>query len=227
MHDRQPHGEHFPAFDEVVDVGAGEAAAGGAVAVLVERTLVEFILGVVHVDHALRREDVSVTGVAAGHDAVEEINPAVNGFEDIDRRADAHQITWLVLGHEFFHRFDDVIHDLGWFAHRQTADGVAAEVKLRDFLHILHADILVGAALVDAKEHLLSVDGAVQRVEPVHFRLAAFEPANGAVRAFFDIVVGRGIFHAFIKGHRDGGGKVRLDAHAFLRPHEDSMPVDV
>ena len=90
-----------------------------------------------------------------------------------------------------------------------------------------NAQILKGAALVDAKEHLVAVDGIGQAVEAVHFGAATNQPAVGALHALFAIGIGRGVFHALVKRHGNGGGEVGLDLHALLGPHENLFAVHV
>ena len=58
-------------------------------------------------------------------------------------------------------------------------------------------------------------------------RLAARQPANGTLAGLLYIVVGRGVFHALIKGHGDIRTQIGLDAHTLFRPHEDSPSVDM
>ena len=92
---------------------------------------------------------------------------------------------------------------------------------------MVDAQILVGAALVDAEKHLLLVDGVGQRVEALHFGLAAHQPAVGAIHRLFDVFVGRGVLHALVKGHRDGGSEVGLYLHTLLGAHENTLAVDM
>ena len=59
-------------------------------AVFVYRTGVADVFFVEEVHFAVPGEDVAVAGVAAGHYAVEEVDAAVDGFEDVAGGADAH-----------------------------------------------------------------------------------------------------------------------------------------
>ena len=67
----QTHAEHLAALEQVAYIRPGKIAAGGAVAALVNGTLVQLIFGVIEVAHALPREELTVPRVSAGHDAVE------------------------------------------------------------------------------------------------------------------------------------------------------------
>ena len=141
--------------------------------------------------------------VARGHDAVKEVHAARDTLDDVRRCADAHQIARLVLRHIRLDRLDDLIHRLRALADRQTANGVARKLEVGDHLHMLDAQIGVGSALIDAPEHLLRIDGRLKAVQPRVLGLAAHEPAIGARHGLLDVVIGRGIFDAFVKGHAD------------------------
>ena len=88
-------------------------------------------------------------------------------------------------------------------------------------------DIFIDTALVDTEEELLFIDRIRKAVQPGHFVLASFQPAGRTRHRFLDIIPLRDAAGTFVKSHGDGGSKVGLDLHAFLRPHKDLMPVDV
>ena len=92
---------------------------------------------------------------------------------------------------------------------------------------MVNADIGIGAALVDAPEHLVGIYRIRQAVEPGVFRLTADKPAVSPIHALLDVVPGRGIFDALVKGHADVAAQIGLDLHALLRPHEDLVAVDM
>ena len=164
MHDRQTHSKHLARLEQVADIGAAVALADRAVAFRVDWGIVQLIFCVVDVDDALPGEQVAVARIAAGHDAVEQVDAAVDRLDNVDRCANPHQVARLVLGHIGFNLLDDVVHHRRRLAHRQTADGVAVAVDLRNLLHVLDAQIVKGGALVDAEQHLVRVDGVRQRV---------------------------------------------------------------
>ena len=68
---------------------------------------------------------------------------------------------------------------------------------------MLYAKIVVGTALIYAEEHLLTVYGGIERIQPLLLGNAAFEPAGGALTAFLGVVVFGGVFDAFIERHSD------------------------
>ena len=88
-------------------------------------------------------------------------------------------------------------------------------------------DVLVGAALVDAPEHLLRVHRVGQAVQTGVLGLAALEPAGGPGHGVQNVLPGSGIFDALVKGHADIAAQIGLDAHALLGSHEYLSAVDV
>ena len=92
---------------------------------------------------------------------------------------------------------------------------------------MLHTQVCIGAALIDAEQKLIRVDRDALVFQPCHFGLAAFQPTGGALAAVLGIIVLGGVLHALIKGHGDGRAKICLDLHTLLRPHEDAVTVQM
>ena len=92
---------------------------------------------------------------------------------------------------------------------------------------MLHAQVGKGAALVDAKQQLVGVDGLFLVLQAGHLVLAAQQPAGRAGTAVFGVLVGGGVFNTFVKSHGDGRTQVGLDLHALLGPHEDAVAVQM
>ncbi len=233
MQHTQPLGEHFPRLEQVADICPAVQATGGAAAILTEGALVVHVLFVHDLQPALPRENCAVTRVSAGHNAVEQIDPSSYALEDIDWRADAHEIARFIRRHQRLDSVNDVVHDFRRFTDRQSADGVAVEVKFAYSEHVLGTQIVVNAALINAEQHLARVDRVGQGVQPRHFITAAQQPAIGAVGGFFGVFIMGAIFffiaggvrHAFIKRHGDCRAEIRLDLHGFLRAHENRLTV--
>ena len=70
-------------------------------------------------------EEEPVASVAGGHDAVEHVDTSLNGFEDVGRGADAHEVTGLVFGKDAVDEFNHLVHHIGGLTHGEAADGVA------------------------------------------------------------------------------------------------------
>ena len=173
------------------------------------------------------REKIAVPRVPGGHHAVEEVHAAMHTLKNVLRRTDAHQVPRLVLRHVRLHRLDDPVHFFRFLPDRKPADRVAGAVDFADLFHVPDAQILIGAALVDPEEHLLRIDGDAGFVQTVQFFPAAEQPADRAVAGLLHVVVLCRILDALVKRHRDCGAEMGLNAHAFLRTHEDPLAVDV
>ena len=98
-----------------------------------------------------------MAGVPGGHHAVEKVYAPGHRLDDVGGGAHAHEVAGLVHGHVLFHGLDDVVHFLRRLPHRKPADGVAGEIQVGNAFHVVHPDVGVGAALVNAPEHLLPV----------------------------------------------------------------------
>ena len=122
---------------------------------------------------------------------------------------------------------DYPIHLVRLLADCETADSVSGQVKLCDALHMVDTQILVGRALIDAEQQLLGINGLRQCAQALHLRLAADEPAVGSVAGALYIVIGSGIFDAFVKCHSDSRGEIRLYLHALLGSHEYALTVNM
>ena len=165
--------------------------------------------------------------IAGRHDAVKEINASCHPLDDIAGCSYSHQVSWLVLRHIRLNLLDDLIHHLSRFSHRQAANSIPIAIQLCNFLHVPNTQIRECSALIDAKKHLPRIHCVRQCIQAVVLPLAAFQPPERPLTAVFGIGIGRRIFHAFIKSHRNIRAKIRLDLHAFLRPHKNPVPIQM
>ena len=92
---------------------------------------------------------------------------------------------------------------------------------------MLNAQVGERAALVDAKQQLVGIDGLFLMLQAVHLVLAAQQPTGRAGAAVFGVLVGGRVFDALVKGHGNRRAKVCLNLHALLRSHKDTMAVEV
>ena len=168
-----------------------------------------------------------MAGVAAGHNAVKQIHTAVHALNDVAGGANAHQVADLIRRGVRLYRADHIIHHFGRFADSKAADCITVQIIFSNLLHVLNAQVFVGAALIDAKQQLVRVHGLALVLQAGHFRLAAQQPACGTRAAVFGVIIFSGVFHAFIKGHGNGGAKVCLNLHALFRPHKNAVAVQM
>ena len=84
---------------QVVQVGPAVVAAGIAGALRIQRTGIVPISCISNAHHALGHEQVAITGVAGGQDAIEHVDSAHHRLDDVRRSAHAHQVARLLGGH--------------------------------------------------------------------------------------------------------------------------------
>ena len=92
---------------------------------------------------------------------------------------------------------------------------------------MVDSDIRVGAALVDAPQHLLGIHRILQGVEPGVLCLAPHQPTVSPVHTLLHIGSGSRIFDALVKGHADVRAQVGLNLHTLLRAHKNLVSVDM
>src|SRR5580700_2219006 len=86
--DRQQRAaERLAGTEQVMQIGAGKVARGWAAALRVERPRILGMVRVLDVDRTEARERQSVTAVARRHDAIEHVDAAGDGLENVGRRA--------------------------------------------------------------------------------------------------------------------------------------------
>ena len=172
-------------------------------------------------------ENRTMPCISAGHNTVKHIYTASNTLNDIRRRAHTHQISGLIHGHIRFHLLNDMIHDFGRLSDCQSPDCITIQPKLCNLLHMRYTNRIICAALIDAKQHLLRIDGSFQTVQALHFLLTADQPACCSGTGIFHVFQGRRIFYTFIKCHCNGGAEIGLNLHAFFRPHKNCFAINV
>ncbi len=110
--------------------------------------------GVAEAEGSVVGEGQAIAAVAGGEDAVEHVDAAFDGFEDVFGVADAHEVARLGIGEQGGCVRDGVDHAFMAFADRKSAEGVAGEVEVGKRAGGEGAGFEVGAALDDAEEEL-------------------------------------------------------------------------
>src|SRR5665647_846379 len=107
---KKMHAECLFGYEQVADVGAGEARTGGAVAAGIEGERVGPELYVAHVEAPLARERGARASHARGRHAVEEIDAAPRPLDQVLREADAHEIARAVRRKRVAHHVEHLVH---------------------------------------------------------------------------------------------------------------------
>ena len=170
---------------------------------------------IAHIHCPFVGEQHRITSIAGGHHTVEHIHATLDGFEDVLRRTDSHQITGTVLGQDLIHHLDHLIHHLRRLTHSQTTNrGASTVVQLCQ--HITHmlgsilAQILISTALYDGEQCLVIAIDRFSLVETFH---ASFQPALCQPQTLFGILVVALSWRTFVERHHDVGANHSLGIH--------------
>ena len=152
------HGQKFLSLKQVVEVCLRMDAVDVA-AVRVDGGEIVFPFLIAHIHCALIGKEHRIAAVACRHDAVEHIDTALDGFQDILGGTNTHQITRTILGQDSVDNLYHVVHHLSGFAYGQTTDGGTTAVvetaeHIADVLGCILSKILIGTALNDGEQSL-------------------------------------------------------------------------
>src|SRR4029079_13120033 len=111
-------------------------------------------LGILDVETSFAREELPVPGVAGGQDAIEEVDAATHTLNEIDRRADTHQITRSVLRQQRRSQLGDVVHQRNRLADAETANGIGLKSNRARLVHALGPKVGERSALNDSELRL-------------------------------------------------------------------------
>src|SRR6187397_3243930 len=154
MQAQEPQAQQLLLVDQVANVGAGEARAGGARAALLERPRIAGEASVAQVQPAGRGQRGARTGGAGREDAVEHVDPGPDHAQDPLRVADTHEVARLRRWKERRRPGGRLEHLLPALADREAAERMPVEAERRDLLDRAAAQLRVGGALRDPEEQL-------------------------------------------------------------------------
>ena len=196
---------NFAGQEEVTKIGSGEVAAGVAGAGFVDGARVLFILRLFDDDAAGGGEQVAVTGVAGGKDAIHHVDAAGDVFGEFVRHANAHDVAGAVFGKELRGEFGHFKAEGSGLADGEAADGVTVGVEIEELSSAVGAEVGEHGALDDGEaERFAGGSGAVVRIS-----LAG--PADGPVGGGSGGFVAGGIFEALVEDHHDVAAEGELD----------------
>ena len=121
------HGQQFLCLEEMMQIGLGVDTVY-LTTIRINRGKIVFPFLVPHIHRALIGEKHGVSPVSGWHHTVEHIDASLDGFEDILRCTDAHQVAGSVFRQNIIHHLNHLIHYFGRFAYGQSADGCAATI---------------------------------------------------------------------------------------------------
>ena len=92
---------------------------------------------------------------------------------------------------------------------------------------MFNTDIFINGSLINTKKKLILIDGIRKTVQPCHFFFTSGKPAGSPLYRFLHIISVCNTAWTFVKSHGNGGCKIGLDLHTFLRTHKDFMSVNM
>ena len=200
----------------MVQVGPAVAAAGGAVARLIEGRRIGPVPGVLDAHRPLPGEHAPVPRHARGQHAVKHVHAPQDALHDVRGRAHAHHVARAGGGQELLAHLHRLEHLLLALPHRQTAQGMAVKAHLHD---------RAGALLAQVREHTALHD-AEQRLARVLMRgPAALLPAQRALQRCQSVLARRRVGRTLVKGHRDVGAEGILYLRGKLRRQQQAAAV--
>ena len=211
--------ENLSRLVEVPQIGSRVSLADFALALGVERGEVVLVLRVLEVHFPRTGVGGAIAPQTSRQDAIEHVDSAEDGADDVGGGADAHEVARAVVGEERRGVGEDFERGFLRLTNGETSDGVAVERKCRDALCASGAQLLLESALDDAEERLGG--GAFVGLE------TSDRPAVGTVGGFLGLVgVGR-MPDGLVEGHDDVGVNGMLDLGCGFRCEQVLGPVDV
>src|SRR5579863_5761408 len=162
-------------------ITATKVKAGVAAASLLDRTGVPVVRRISDIDDALSGEQMRIARMPRRHHAVEHVDAAAYGFDDILRASHAHQVTRLMRGHMRQELLEYLFALLFRLADRQSADGEPRESNLLERRQRFEPQFRVDTALNDPEQgtgRLVAVVLAKAPQRPAHGQL------HGSARLF-------------------------------------------
>ena len=210
--------EDFADVKEMAQVGAGEVAAGEAVAVVFDGTEVGFVCATFDADAAFAGEGGAVAGDPGRENAIEHVDAASDEFDHLGGCAEAHCVAGLVCGKMGFGDIDGAKHFGFRFADADAADGVAVEFEGDESFGAFFAEVRIDTTLDDAEDHLA---GSARL-------FAAFGgPAHGAFDGGAKFSRCAGVRRAVVEHHRDVRAEFALDLHRLFRAEKKERAIEM
>ena len=145
----------------MADIRPAVVSARRTLAPFFNGPLILFIFPVKQVEFSLIGVQMAVAPVSAGRYAVKKIHAPFHSLQYICRSSHSHQIRWL-LQWEMRHRhIQNMVHLLVALSHCQSADGISVQIQFGNLLCMLNTDIVKNRSLIDAEQHLMTIDGVL------------------------------------------------------------------
>ena len=210
--------EVLAALREVMQVGPRVARTGRAGAERIERGVGEFVHASAQLQKSARRESGPALRDLRGDDAIKHVHAAVHGFEDVERRADAHEVARAIKREKLCGEFAGVLAFAAALADGEAADGESIEWHLREPRRALSPQVRKQRALHDRKYRLRRI--AARRETACGPALCDLQ--RGACGVF---IRSRG--DALVERHHDVAADRALGLDAHFGTEHDALSVEV
>ncbi len=107
--------------------------AGVATAIIINWVFIFPVAGVGYIEGAKTGKKLAVSGIAAGHDAVEHVRAHGGQLHQVLGGADTHDVAWFISGQQGQGGGGHLHHQVFGLAHAQAADGISGKI---DFRHL-------------------------------------------------------------------------------------------
>ena len=155
--------------------------------------------------------------VAGRHHAIEHVDAALDGENDVFRRADTHQVAGFVFRQTVAHVVENALHVFLRLTDRQAAQRIAVEADFAQLFQRAFAQVFVHAALDDGEQGIRVAFMSIFRTFRPTQRQLHRDPGS--------IVIGR-IRRALVEDHHDVRIQRLLDFHALFRRQHQTLAVD-
>src|SRR6056297_1362999 len=122
--------QRLSAPDQMAEIGATMAGAGGTRTIRIERPVLAREAGVAQVQDALGGEQDAVSTVACRDHAIEEVHARRDAVEEIERPTEAHQVARSILRKRLVGDADRGAALRPGLAEAEAAVGIALELEL-------------------------------------------------------------------------------------------------
>ncbi len=210
----------------MVQVGARIIARRRTRALRIERRRIVRVHRVAQVDRPAPRIGEPVPPVARRQHAIEHVDAAPHGLDQVQRRADTHEVARLRLRQEWQRRIERRQHQVVPLADRETADRITFEIHRDQRFGRAPPQLGIRSALHDAEQRL-AAGGRPRRALRQEGGARALRPAQRQLHGALHLAPFRRQLDAFVELHLDVRAEQALDLDRALRRQHVPRAVEV
>ena len=193
--------------------------AGVAVTTFLDHPRIGGELRVADAQRTLGCEQEAIARISGRHHAIEHVDAAAHGLDDVLRSAHAHQITGLVDRQQRHREIQRMVALCFRLTYCQATHRIAVKADVHQSSGRTLAQVFVHAALHDAEQR-------IRVLQVVETATRALGPAQAQLHRITGYLLGSRVRRALVEDHRDVRIQRLLDAHRFLRRQKHLGAVD-